>query len=105
MFTKGSLSAPRKRLLEIMQKTNFGRIESLQVIGGEPVFNPPPRVVKDVKLGADNDVRPEVTNPDFLLKREHIELFGSLTAIANGTIDEIEIKHGLPFKLVVEQEV
>ena len=48
--TKAGLSATRRKLLERMQRTNFGRLE-LRIQGGEPVFEPPPRVIQDVKLG------------------------------------------------------
>ena len=105
MLTKSSLSTSQKRLLEAMQKMNFGRIENLSIRGGEPVLNPAPRVVKDVKLGADNGARPELESDDFALKREHIELFENLKQLGNGTIECIEIKAGLPFRITVEQQM
>lgn len=106
MLTKSSLSMQQKQLLETMQKTNFGRIVGLMIRGGEPVFNPPPRIVKDVKLGvADNDARPELQASDFALKREHIELFENLRRMGDGTVESIEIKSGLPFRLTVEQRI
>jgi hypothetical protein len=89
-----------------MQKMNYGRIERLLVRGGEPVFNPPPRIVRDVKLGsADNGARPELETADFALKKEHIELFENLRSLGDGTIESIEIKSGLPFRLTVEQRI
>lgn len=106
MLTKSSLTNPQKRLLETMQRMNFGRIEGLLIRGGEPSFTPPPRVVKDVKLGAaDNGVRPELDACDFALKREHIELFENLRRLGNGKVETIEIKGGLPFRLIVEEQV
>jgi hypothetical protein len=105
-MTKSSLSTPQKRLLEIMQKMNFGRIEGLVIRAGEPAFSPPPRIVKDVKLGApDNGARPELESADFTLKREHIELFENLRRFGDGTIESIEIKSGLPFRLMVEERM
>lgn len=104
--TKSSLSSPQKRLLETMQKMNYGRIEDLSIRGGEPVFNPPPRIVRDVKLGAtDNGARPELDSGDFALKREHVELFESLGRLGDGMIDSIEVKAGLPFRLVIEERL
>ena len=104
MLTKSSLSAPQKRLLEILQKTNFGRVECLSVRNGEPVFDPAPRVVKDVKLGnSDNEARPELESIDFALKREHLDLFENLTKLGTGMIEAIEIRHGLPFRILFEQ--
>jgi hypothetical protein len=105
MLTKSSLSTPQKRLLETMQKMNFGRIENLSIRSGEPVLSPAPRVVKDVKLGAENGSRAELQSGDFALKREHIELFDNLRLLGNGTIECIEIKAGLPFRITVEQQM
>jgi hypothetical protein len=104
--TKSSLSAPQKRLLETMQQMNFGRIESLTIHKGEPVFTPLPRIVKDVKLGsADNAPRPELHTMDFALKREHVELFENIRRIGDGTIERIEIKAGLPFRILFEERI
>jgi hypothetical protein len=105
VVTKDSLSTPQQRLLETFQRTNYGRIEGLAVRGGQPQFDPPPRIVKDVKLGApDNGTRPELQSGNFGLKREHLELFELLKRVGDGTIECIEIKGGLPFRLMVEQQ-
>jgi hypothetical protein len=106
VLTKSSLSTPQKRLLEILQKVNYGRVEDLSIRGGEPMFNPPPRIVRDVKLGAaDNGARPELESADFALKREHVELFESLRRLGDGAIEAIEIKAGLPFRLIIEERL
>ena len=101
--TKASLSAPRRRLLETMQRLNFGRIEGLAIRNGEPVFQPAPRIIQDIKIGGENGPRPELTIEDFALKSSVIELFDHLARIGDGTLESIEIKYGMPFKLVVEQ--
>ena len=67
--TKRSLTAPRRRLVELMQQINFGRIEGLTLRGGEPVFDPAPRIVREVKFGGENGPRPERDSSDFLLNR------------------------------------
>jgi hypothetical protein len=100
---KSSLSPEQSRLVEWMQTVNFGRVEQLLVRGGEPVFTPPPRVIRDIKLGADNGARPEIARADFELKREVRELFTHLEAIGDGVVHCLEVKHGLPFKMTVEE--
>jgi hypothetical protein len=99
--TKKSLSASRTQLLELMQKYNFCRIENLQVRGGEPVFDPPPRVAQDIKIGAENGPRPEIDKGDFLLRASVIELFEHLHRIGDGRIAVIEVRYGLPFRLTI----
>jgi hypothetical protein len=103
--TKASLSAPRRRLLEIMQRLNFGRIEGLEIRSGEPVFSPSPRIIRDIKIGGENGPRPELSTEDFALKSSVIELFEHLSQLGDGTLELIEVRYGVPIKLVVEQTV
>ena len=100
---KSSLTPSQQKLLSEMQRINYGRIEGLSVHSGEPVLNPPPRVVREVKFGGDNGPRPEVAKADFILKVQVRDLFAQLEAMGDGTVRCIEIKHGLPFKMTVEE--
>jgi hypothetical protein len=52
--TKSSLTPARCRLVERLQQLNFGRVEGLLVRGGEPVFGPATRVVREIKFGGEN---------------------------------------------------
>lgn len=105
LMTKATLSPARRRLLEMMQRLNFGRIEELEIRGGEPVFSPAPRVIQDIKLGGENGPRPELESADFVLRSQVIEFFAHLGKLGDGCVELIEVKHGLPFKLLVEQPV
>jgi hypothetical protein len=87
-----------------MQSINFGRIEDLQVRAGEPVFSPVPRVIRKLKIGGENGARPEIDHGDFWLKQQTIELFQSIAELGEGEILSIEVKHGLPFAMEVEQQ-
>jgi len=102
-ITKSTLSAPRARLVEVMQRVNFGRIEHLAVRDGEPMFDPSPRVVREIKFGGDNGPRPEAIKPDFALKSQVRDLFAQLEALGDGVISCIEIQRGLPFRMTVEE--
>jgi cytosine/adenosine deaminase-related metal-dependent hydrolase len=100
---KSDLSAPRRRMVELMQELGFGRIETLLVRAGDPVLNPPPRVVREVKLGGQNAPRDERALADFALKAHVLELFDELDRLGDGVIDVLTIKHGLPFTMHVSQ--
>ena len=103
--TKGALSPARKRLLELLQATNFGTVENLIVRDGEPVVvDPAPRVVRSIKLGAENGPRPEFVLADFVLREPVVEMFEHLSRIGNGTV-AIQVRHGLPCQIIVEQPV
>jgi hypothetical protein len=101
---KATLSAAQKRLISTMQDINFGRIENLVIKNGEPVFNPVPVVVREIKFGGDNKPRGESALVDFALKSEVVELFKYFKSMRNGMIQCLEIKHGLPFKMDVSEE-
>ena len=100
-LAKAALPKPWQRLVELMQTINFGRIEDLTVRGGNPVFDPPPRVVREVKIGGDNGPRPARDASNFLLKDQVVELFQHFDQLGDGTIEVLEIKHGLPFRMLV----
>jgi hypothetical protein len=98
--TKAALSPARRRLIELFQQLNFGRVESLNLIDGEPVFEPPPRVVREIKFGGENGPRPERDAVDFSLKSHVVELLRFFDQLGEGTIETIEIRYGLPFRLI-----
>jgi hypothetical protein len=102
-LSKQHLSAGRARLLELMQSINFGRIENLLVNSCEPVFDPRPVIIREIKFAGENGPRAELTAADFLLKQHVVELFAFFDGLQNGVIDVLEIKHGLPFRMIVTE--
>jgi hypothetical protein len=100
---KSTQSPSRARLIEWMQRIGFGTIEQLVIRQGEPVLDPPPKVVRDVKFGAENGPRPESDLNDFVLKAQVRDLFAQFDVMGNGTIRCLEVKHGLPFRMQVEE--
>jgi hypothetical protein len=86
-----------------MQSINIGLIEGLVIRNGEPVLDPPPRVVRNVKFGRDNKPRPESGVDDFALKAQVIDLFAHFDSIGNGTVRCLEVQNGLPFRMQIEE--
>jgi hypothetical protein len=105
LYNKKDLSPQQKRLLELMQGINFGRIQGLEVRDGEPIFEPFPQVIRDIKLSGENGPRPELGTDDFTLKTEVVELFTQLDELGNGIVDVLEIKHGLPFRMSIKETI
>jgi len=101
--TKSSLSQPNTQLIELMQHVNFGRIEGIPICNGELILDPPPRVIREIKFCAENGPRPETTKQDFVLKAQVRDFFAQVEALGNGVIHSLEVKHGLPFKMIVEE--
>ncbi len=100
---KSSLSPARARLIELMQRLNFGRIEDLHILDGEPLFDPPPRAIREHKFARGDGPRPEAAKADFDLKVEVIDLFVHLEAVGDGVIECIEVQHGLPFRMTFQE--
>lgn len=100
---KSDLTTAQQGLLELMQRKNYGCIEGLPVRRGEPVMNPPPRVIREHRFARENGPRPEVAKCDFALKAEVVDLFAQLEAIGDGVITRLEFQRGLPFRMVVEE--
>lgn len=100
---KSSLTPSQQKLLAEMQRINFGRIFDLSVRDGQPVMDPPPRVVREIKFGGDNGPRPESAKADFTLKAQVRELFAQFEALGDGVIPCIEIQRGLPFRMTIEE--
>jgi len=96
-----SLSPARRQLLLRLQSINFGRLENLRLQDGEPLLETA-TTVREIKFGGDNAPRPETDLMDFQLKAQIIELFSHFDRIRDGVVRLLEVKHGLPFKMNVE---
>ena len=99
---KSVLSKSQSRLVEILQRLNYGRVEELHVRNGEPVFDPAPRIIQKLKMGGENGPRPEAALQDFLLKHQTIEMLQAIADLGEGKILAIECKNGLCFSLEIE---
>jgi hypothetical protein len=104
LTNKSSLTPGQRRLLELMQELNFGRIENLFIERGDPWFEPAPRIVQKFKIGSgENGPRPEGLLEDFWLKRQVIDLFELLTRVNTGKVLTLDVKNGLPFAVDIER--
>jgi hypothetical protein len=94
------LSPARSRLREIIQSLGFGSIE-LRIEAGEPCFDVPPRVLRDIKIGSAAGGSRETERPDFALQSKMVELFEYIDQLGTAAIT-IEVKHSQPFRIVAE---
>jgi hypothetical protein len=102
-ITKSCLSPAQARLFELLQGLNFGRVEGLRVRAGEPIFDPPPRVIQTVKLRSNNDPRPERSYSDFRLKRQIVEMLDIVSSLGDGEVRSIDVRHGLPHCMEIDR--
>jgi hypothetical protein len=96
------LLASERTLLDAIRAIEFGQIEYLRIRAGEPVLDPWPTVVRNVKFGVDSHELRLARGGDFELKREAADLFEYLRDVEDGEIRALVVRHGLPFSMEVE---
>ena len=94
------LSPARQALVRLCQTMNFGSIRKLEIRDGQPVFDPPPLVLVDVKLDGGDPPRPETDLTDFELTQEVVRLLERLDDRAKTAIEVLEVRAGIPRRLV-----
>jgi hypothetical protein len=95
------LSASRQALVRLCQDINFGQILCLHVKSAEPIWDPAPTVLWEVKLNIEETPRPEADLPDFKLSAEIRRLVQSLDRLREGLIEKIDIREGIPRRIVL----
>lgn len=101
LVTTRDLLASERLLVEAMRELGFGRFEYVQIRNGQPVVDPPPAAVRDVKFGARSPLNIDPPG-DFDLKRQVVELFEYTRSVDAGEIRTLEVRHGLPFSMEIE---
>jgi len=94
-----SLSSARKRLVDVLQDLQFGRIEGLTISAGEPQFDPPhtpPTIVRTIRLPADTEPPVPHAHNNFPLKQPILDLLLHFDRHEAGVILRLECRHGLP---------
>lgn len=99
------LSAARQALVRLCQSIDFGQITDLYVRDHEPVFDPRPVVLLDVKLDTDTVERSEAELQDFVLRAEILRLLRRLDDMENGRLDLIIVRAGIPRLLRMEANI
>ena len=99
------LSPARQALVRLCQAINHGSIEDLEVRHSEPVFDPWPVTLRDVKLDSDEGPRPELALADFIVSDEVYRLMRLLDDMKCGTIRRVEVHAGVPRRIVLESQV
>ena len=95
------LSASRQVLVRLCQNINFGQIQDLHVRNSELVWDPAPTVLSEIKLDTEEAPRPENELSDFKLSAQIQRLMRRLDQLRDGRIERIEVREGIPRRLVL----
>jgi hypothetical protein len=99
------LSASRQAFVRLCQAINHGSIENLEIRASEPVLDPMPVLLKDVKLDSDDGPRPELALDDYVVSEEVSRLMRLLDDTESGTFRRVEIRGGLARRVVLESRL
>ena len=92
----------QRELVDLMSEISFGRIEQLIVQAGQPVFSPPPRIVREFKLEhEDTEAGGIATATDYALKAQVRCLLRRMGQLGHGRVESIVIAHGLPTRMSI----
>jgi hypothetical protein len=95
------LAPSQRQCISLFQSILFGRIENLSVREGTAVLEPPPNVVRSIKL---TEQLPDAEiSKDFVFRAEIIRFFAAIRTLQTGIVRRIEIRHGLPILMEIEE--
>jgi hypothetical protein len=100
-MTGRTLTPGQRKVVEIIEALGFGAIQGLSIRDGQPCYDRAPLIVQEIKLGSPPERLPASRDSDSL-KKEFVRLFDYLSELRDCTVD-IEVHHGLPFRLIVER--
>jgi hypothetical protein len=98
------ISQARQVLVRLFQAVNHGRVEGLEVRRSEPVLDPLPMILKDVKLDKTEEPRFELILGDFILSGEVSRMLDIFDKMNCGVIRLIEVREGIPRRMLMESQ-
>jgi hypothetical protein len=97
MSTVMQLTKNQQWVAQEIHRRRFGRIEKLQIKGGDPQINPPPKIVTTWKFMAkDNGSPPDARLGNFVLRDQFLDMFNLFRNIDNGVIETLVFANGMP---------
>jgi hypothetical protein len=96
-----TLSPARQALVRVCQAVNFGQIRDVRLQHGDPILQSA-YVLADERLDRPAEPRPEIGLNDFSLSDEWCRLLNRLDQMCDGKIERIEVRAGIPRRVVFE---
>ena len=96
---------PSERRFKVtLNELSSGRLDFMRIQCGELVLDPAPTVMQVLKFGSAQWQSPSRC-ADFELKESLAELFEYIRGTDDGAIRCLEVRHGLPFSMEIEQRI
>jgi hypothetical protein len=98
------LRPSERALVSALSELQFGRLEFVRIAEGEVVLDPRPTTIRAVKFGSEEPAEFHPPSDEFQLKRSVIKLIEFIRSISAGEIRCLEVRHGMPWALEVEDQ-
>ena len=99
---RSSLRSTQRQIAAMVETLDYGAIHGLSIRDGLPQCDPPPRIHQSIKLDSDAGKPADQRNAELTMKKEFERLFEQLERLRDAVVN-IEVRHGLPVRLVVER--
>jgi len=97
-----TLSPQWQEVVRRMQRLNFGHFRNFRVVDSEPELHEDFESHASFRFPGDNNPRPETYLEDFVLPAEICDFIGTLKSMGMAMVSKVQIRHGLPFQMEVE---
>lgn len=93
-----------RELIRLIRQTQFGCISNIKLSAGQPVFDGNTSVSIEFKLSGLEPTKEVLSEQDYLGKPQVRTLFERFRTLGNGTIECIDVRDGLPFKMTIKRK-
>jgi hypothetical protein len=93
-----------RELIRLIRQTQFGCISNIKLSAGQPVFDGNTSVSIEFKLSGLEPTKEVLSEQDYLNRPQVRTLFERFRTLGNGTIECIDVRDGLPFKMTIKRK-
>lgn len=92
-----------RELIRLIRQTQFGCVSNIKLSAGQPIFDGNTSVSIEFKLSGLEPTKEVLSEQDYLNKPQVRTLFERFRTLGNGTIECIDVRDGLPFKMTIKR--
>jgi len=99
-----SMTNAERELIRLIRQTQFGCISNIKLAAGQPVLDANTSVSIEFKLSGTEPTREVLSDQDYARKPQVRTLFERFRTLSNGTVECLDVRDGLPFKMTIKRK-
>lgn len=99
-----SLTNAERELIRLIRQTQFGCISNIKLSAGQPMLDGNTSVSIEFKLSGTESTKEVLSEQDYIRKPQVRTLFERFRTLGSGTIECLDVRDGLPFKMTVKRK-